>query len=64
MVSSAYVPRPIPGEIMSCQSFTRSRNIVGSRMLPGGTPALMSRGVDDWPPTTAMICLFSRLLRT
>ena len=59
VVSSGYVPSPMPGGRMSWQSFTYSRNNVGPRMLQRGTPALMLWGVDDWPPTTALICLFS-----
>ena len=59
VVSSAYVPSPMPGGRMSGQSFTYSRNNVGPRMLPCGTPALMLWGVDDWPPTTALIVIHS-----
>ena len=60
VVSSAYVLSSMIGWRMSWQSFTYSRNYVGPRMLPCGTPALMLWRVDDWPPTTALICLLSR----
>ena len=54
VVSSAYVPSPMPGRRMFLQSYAYSRNSVGLRMLPCGIPALKLWGVDDWPPMTAL----------
>ena len=55
VVSSAYVPRPVPSGSTSSQSFVYKITSLGPRILPCGTPDVISDDEEDCPPTTAWI---------